>query len=284
MTYALVNDQFLLKENVSIGLEDRGYQFGDGVYEVIGVYNNTPFKLKEHLLRLFESMKKVRMELNYRLEDLSSQLMVLKEKNNLQKGLIYIQITRGVSLRNHPFPTDQSTPVLTAYTIEMNRPDSKVYQEGVKVILTEDVRWLRCDIKTINLLPNVLAKQEAMEAGAFEAILYRDNYGITEGSSTNVFIVKNGEVFTHPANHYILNGITRQTVIDICKELDIKITEVAFSKESLLEADEVFITGTYIDIVPVTEIRNETAGFSSVGEVTKKLINKIEKMTLSENM
>lgn len=281
MSFAYVNNKIVPKNEAEIELEDRGYQFGDGVYEVIGVFNFSPFKVQEHLERLFESAKKVKLNIGYSIEQLTNMILELKEKNNLEKGLIYIQATRGVAVRNHSFPKEEVPSTLIAYTITSDRPSSAIYKAGVSTIITEDIRWLRCDIKTLNLLPNVLAKQEAVENNAFESILYRDDETITEGSSTNVFVVKNDVIYTHPANNLILNGITRQTIIEICKDLNLEIKEITFSKSFLLNADEVFISGTYVDILPVKSILNESVEFPTERNITFRLMNELGKITLN---
>lgn len=283
MSIAFFNNKFIDKREVTINLEDRGYQFGDGIYEVIGVYNTRPFKLKEHLERLVESAEKVHLSLNYTMEELEQIIVEIKEKNNLENGMLYLQVTRGAAPRNHPFPPATTEPTTTAYSIEVDRQAPVVYEEGVTALLYEDIRWLRCDIKSLNLLPNILAKQAAIGNNAYEAIFYRANGIVTEGCSTNLFMVKDRVVFTHPANNYVLNGITRQTIIDICKEANIQMIEIAFSTEFLLEADEVFFSGTYNDIVPVKEILNETTNYQAAGKITKKLMEKLEALTRSQS-
>src|SRR5699024_6153878 len=139
-------------------------------------------------------------------------------------------------------------------------------------ILTPDIRWLRCDIKTLNLLPNAMAKQKAVEAGAVEAILHRDDK-VTEASSSNVFIVKDDKVYTHPANNLILNGITRQKVIELCSQLNIPVQTEAYSVQHLIEAEEVFVTATKLDIVPIIEVDEHSIGDGVPGEITKKIVN-----------
>jgi len=272
----------LVNRKIAIDIEDRGYQFGDGVYEVIGVYNNIAFKLEEHLERLFESAEKINMDIELTIKQLKEKVLKLKKENLLKDGLIYVQVTRGITRRNHAYLDNKIKPNLIAYVLHQNRLPSEVYQNGVPVILTKDIRWLRCDIKSLNLLPNVLAKQNAIEKGAFEAILYRnDNITITEGSSTNVFVIKDKTIYTHPANNYILNGITRQIILDICIKLNLKVQEIEFSKSFLLNADEVFISGTYIDIVPVSRVLGEDVEFTNQKSITFKLMKELNKLTMS---
>ncbi|WP_175616087.1 D-amino-acid transaminase [Piscibacillus halophilus] len=205
--FVLLNDEFVNRNECLIDIEDRANQFGDGVYEVIRVYDGEFFLLHDHLKRLIYSLEEAKINYDIHHHNLADQLQKLVEMNNFKDGGIYLQISRGASPRSHPFPK-HTQPTLIAYPIPVTRP-LESQEKGIEAILHEDLRWLRCDIKSLNLLGNVMAKQSALDAGAKEAILYRDYNHVTEGSSTNVFIVKDGIVKTHPANHYILNGITR---------------------------------------------------------------------------
>src|SRR5699024_1835024 len=272
----------LVNRKIAIDIEDRGYQFGDGVYEVIGVYNNIAFKLEEHLERLFESAEKINMDIELTIKQLKEKVLKLKKENLLKDGLIYVQVTRGITRRNHAYLDNKIKPNLIAYVLHQNRLPSEVYQNGVPVILTNDIRWLRCDIKSLNLLPNVLAKQNAIEKGAFEAILYRnDNITQIERSSTYVLDIIDLTIYNHPANNYILNSITIQIILDICIKLNLKVQEIEFSKSFLLNADEVFISGTYIDIVPVSRVLGEDVEFTNQKSITFKLMKELNKLTMS---
>ncbi|MEW9500732.1 D-amino-acid transaminase [Jeotgalibacillus marinus] len=264
----LVNDQFISREEGSIDIEDRGYQFGDGVYEVIRVYGGKMFTGKEHLTRLFESSKKILLELPFTQEELTAKLQELMEMNKLHTGTIYLQVTRGAAPRQHQFP-GQSKPVLTAYTKEVGRPEEGM-NKGMTATVADDVRWLRCDIKSLNLLGNLLAKQEAMANGSFEAILHRDGT-VTEGSSSNVFIIKDNQLHTHPATNLILNGITRRVILQLCNEIGLTYKEEAFSVEELYAADEVFMASTTAEIMPLVQVRDVPVGDGKPGEWTKKL-------------
>lgn len=227
------------------------------------------FTAREHLRRLFESAEKIEMQVPYQLETILELLENLITKNQLSMGTIYMQITRGAAPRNHAFPTVETDPVFIAYTREVARPVGNM-KTGVKAILTEDIRWLKCDIKSLNLLGNLLAKQKAVKAGCFEAIQHRGNQ-VTEGSVSNVSIVKDGVVKTHPADHLILNGITRQKVLEICARNDISSVETVFTVEDLRNADEVFLSGTTVELMPIIEIDGEKVGDGVPGPVTIKL-------------
>lgn len=268
MEYVIVGGELLERALATVDIEDRGYQFGDGVYEVIRVYNGKMFTAKEHLSRLQESGEKISIQIPYEASELEAMLQGLIEKNNLTNGIVYMQITRGASPRNHAFPQNVA-PTFVAYTRKVERPVSSM-EEGVKTIFTEDIRWLRCDIKSLNLLGNLLAKQKAVEAGCFEAIQHRGNI-VTEGSSSNVLIVKNGTIISHPANHLILNGISRQKVKQVCDQNQIPFEEKEFTMDDLLHADEVFLSGTTVEVTPIIEVQENKISGGIPGEVTKKL-------------
>lgn len=268
MEYVIVGGEIVDRGLATVDIEDRGYQFGDGVYEVIRVYNGKMFTAKEHLNRLQESAEKISIQIPYQPSELEELLKGLIEKNELTNGIIYMQFTRGASPRNHAFPHNVATNFV-AYTRNVDRPVNSM-QEGVKAIFIDDIRWLRCDIKSLNLLGNLLAKQKAVEAGCFEAIQHRGDI-VTEGSSSNVAIVKNGTVITHPANNLILNGITRQKVKQVCEQNQIPFEEKEFTVEEVLRADEVFLSGTTVEVTPIVEVEEKKISGGTPGEVTKKL-------------
>lgn len=270
----LIHDQLTKRENAHIDIEDRGYQFGDGVYEVIRVYKGNPFRMQDHLSRFQRSADEIGLKLPYKLDRLEELLHQLIQANAMSEGNIYLQATRGVAPRSHPFP-DQSQSVVVAYTMKAKRPLDAI-QNGISAITEADIRWLRCDIKSLNLLGAVLAKQKAKENGSQEAILHRDGT-VTEGSSTNVFMVKNNAIITHPANHLILHGITRVVVLEMAKELGIAVKEEAFTLSEMQAADEVFITSTTMEISPVIRIDGNPVGVGKPGPVVRRLQEAFEK-------
>ncbi len=272
--YILFHEKIVKRGEAVIDIEDRGYQFGDGVYEVVRVYNSRPFAMDEHLSRLQESAEKIKMQLPYPLERLRQLLLELIQTNQVQEGTLYVQITRGTAPRNHSFPK-KANPFIVAYTQEVPRPTDYL-SKGIRAITTDDIRWLRCDIKSLNLLGAVLAKQEAVENGCQEAILIREDI-VTEGSSTNVFAVKDGTLHTHPANHLILNGITRRITLELAKEKEIPVIEKPFTRQELYEAEEVFVTGTTMEISPVIQIDQQTIGEGKPGSLTRTLQELFEK-------
>ncbi|WP_349410645.1 D-amino-acid transaminase [Pseudalkalibacillus sp. SCS-8] len=267
----LVQDKLMEQKELHIGMEDRGYQFGDGIYEVIRIYNGCFFGMDEHLTRLERSARELQMSLPYAKDLLKKRLEDLAAVNNVKDGQVYLQVTRGVAERTHHFP-DHADGVLIAYTKEAPRPYQKM-ADGIGVITTEDIRWLRCDIKSLNLLGNVLSKQKAKDAGCDEAILIRDGI-VTEGSSSNVFIVKEGELVTHPADNLILNGITRNVLFKIAEESQLNVVEKKFGMDDLLNADEVMITSTTMEITPVVTIDGKPVQDGKPGPITKRLQEK----------
>lgn len=275
MEFVLLNGKIINRSEAKVDVEDRGYQFGDGIYEVIRVYNGKMFTAGEHLSRFKKSAESIGIALPFTSLQLMNMLEELLIKNHLETGNIYMQITRGTAPRNHVFPTGNVTPTLVAYTIKVGRPLGNL-KSGVKAILTEDIRWLRCDIKSLNLLGNLLAKQKASEQGCFEAIQHRGE-DVTEGSSSNIFIVKNGTVITHESNHLILKGITKDVILDLCLRNNIPVQERTFSLSELEEADEVFLSSTTAEVMPIIEIEDKKIHAGVPGPITLKL------QTLFEN-
>ncbi|TDM07674.1 D-amino-acid transaminase [Macrococcus lamae] len=252
---------------VSLDYNDRGYQFGDGVYEVVRVYEGRLFTAREHFERLVRSAGEIKMSAPKSVDDYIQICEQLVDRNDLVNGNIYIQLTRGVAARNHAFPVPATEPVTLMYTYTAERP-LKGMQNGVKTISTEDIRWLRCDIKSLNLLANVLNKEKAVQAGAVEAIQIRDGV-VTEGASSNVYRVKDGAIYTHPADNLILNGITRRVIKECSQELAIPFHEETFGHDDLLTSDEVFISSTTLEITPVNQIDDQVIG--EPGPIVKKL-------------
>ena len=275
MVKILWNDQFVQEEDVKIGFEDRGYQFGDGIYEVIKIYNGDMFTATEHIDRLYASADKIQLVIPYTKDVMHKMLHDLIEMNELQDGQIYLQITRGTSMRQHNFPVPAVESVLTAYTKETIRPQTQL-ENGVKACFVEDVRWLRCDIKSLNLLGNVLAKQEAISKDCFEAVLHRGET-ITEGSSSNMYGIKDDILYTHPVSNLILNGITRQVILSCCEEVGLKVVEEAFTKTQALSMDEMIMSSTNAEVMPVISIDGQLIGNGKRGEWTEKLQVAFEK-------
>ncbi|MDC2866167.1 D-amino-acid transaminase [Bacillus sp. BP-3] len=257
------------KEQPHIDLEERGLQFGDGIYEVIRIYKGTLHLLDPHITRLYRSMEEIELSLNLSKAELISSLYELLEKNQFQEdGIIYLQISRGIKPRVHAFSFD-TTPTIYAYIRKKERPALWI-EYGIRAITEPDIRWLRCDIKSLNLLPNILANTKAERKGCKEALLVRNGI-VTEGSHSNFFLVKNDVLYTHPANHLILNGIVRQYIISLAHTLHISLREELFSIHDVYKADECFFTGTTFEIMPLTHLDGTPIQNGQVGPVTKLL-------------
>lgn len=257
-----------LNQNI-VPMEDRGYQFGDGVYEVTRVYNGRCFALRMHVDRLYRSLRELRIPAVYTFSELEEFHEALIKESGIKEGAIYLQITRGVAPRAHGFPNTVE-PRLTM-SIRPTTVNTAVKENGAKVSFIPDERWLRCDIKSINLLGNILGKQRAKEAGSFEGIMVRDEH-VTEGTSSNFYVVKDGIVWTHPANNLVLRGITRTYLTEkIFPELDITIVEKPFTAAFAKSADEAFITGTNTEIVPVVIMDGVPLQDGKVGPTTRKI-------------
>jgi D-alanine transaminase len=261
-------DRFLPKEEVHISPDDRGYYFGDGIYEVFRIYHSALYEKEAHLNRLVRSAQEVKIELPYPIEELAKHLETLVQLEGIAEGTLYVQISRGEAPRAHPFPTD-AKPVMMARISEVKRPISTI-QTGISAITMEDIRWLRCDIKTLNLLPNILAKQAVLEQGVQDVIFHRSGT-VTESSASNVMIVQNGALYTHPANNLILHGITRAVVLRLAHGLGLEVREQPFTLEELMRADEAFITSTTVEVTPITQIDGKPINGGQPGSITRKL-------------
>lgn len=265
-----LNGTFAPLEQVTISPDDRGFQFGDGVYEVVSVFDGHPFLLAEHLARLKFSAGEIRLALPYSPEAWREKLMEGVKRCGYRSCKVYIQVTRGVAPREHAFPS-QATPTVLMTFREMVNLDSELQRTGVKAITVPDERWGRCDIKSLNLLPNVLAKQRAKEAGAFEAVFIRDGE-VTEGTASNVMTVREGAIHTPPCDHRILAGVTRKILLEVAEKSGVSVFAHSMPVSELFEADEVFLVGTTITVLPVVEIDRRAIGGGKVGPVNQMLI------------
>ncbi|PIR39264.1 MAG: D-amino acid aminotransferase [Alphaproteobacteria bacterium CG11_big_fil_rev_8_21_14_0_20_39_49] len=268
-----VNGQYLDHDIAKVHIEDRGYVFSDGVYEVALVKKGVIIDWEQHCIRLQKSLQGLRIDFAVNKDELEAIVMQLLERNAMVDAVLYLQITRGVAPRLHQFPQPAVKPSITM-TLSPYKPLAKeVIANGAKAITLPDLRWKLRNLKTISLLPNILAKQEALEHGAEEAILFEKDGKVTEGSSTNVFIIDSlGCLFTHPANENILGGITRKGVLTVAGNDGIIFVEESFNVQTLKEASEVFITSTTKHILPITEIDGEKVGDGTVGKTTQRLI------------
>jgi len=265
-----INNEFKLLDDAALSPFDRGFLFADGVYESIRTYNGKLFRYKEHLDRLKRSLKEVKIEFDG-FDSIEKNIYELIKKNNIEReALVYLQITRGPAIpRTHHFPNENTYPTLFISVTEFSE-NLNEQEKGVKVILQEDIRWLRCDIKSTSLLPVILASQKAKEEDAAEAILVRDGV-ITEGTRTNFFAVRDETIFTAPKSKLILEGITRNVVLEFCKKFGIEYHEEFINKDELKSYNEFFITSTTKEITPVTTIDYWTINQGETGKITKSL-------------
>jgi D-alanine transaminase len=275
------NGDFLPKELVRISPDDRGFLFADGAYEVIRSYDGRLFKLQAHLQRLENSLQALHIAApdTGKLQDAAAQLL---QHNALttEDAALYVQVTRGVAPRKHAFPPSNTPPTIYL-TASPFRASPEKWEQGVRIILLPDMRWSRCDIKSVALLPNVLANQQAKESGAHEAVFVRKGT-ITEGSHTNFAAVFDGRLITHPRTHHILPGITREIVLDLCRELDLSCSESPIREAKLREASELMLLGTTTEIMPVVQVDDWQVGNGQPGPVTRTLQRAFRTLVASE--
>ena len=247
-----LNGQFSPLDEISISPDDRGFLFGDGIYEVIRAYHGVPAFWDDHGTRLLRSAKEIQLPFKIEPQDFHGLLLTGLQQSGYAEGKIYIQITRGVAPREHGFPENPEPTVFLSFR-EMGALPIELTRRGVKAITVPDIRWNRCDIKSLNLLPNVLAKQQAQEAKVFEAIFVRDGF-VIEGATSNIFIVKDGQLRTPERNHLVLSGVTQQHVINLAQEHGQQVQFVRMTLDALYQADEVFLVGTTIEVLPVVNV------------------------------
>jgi D-alanine transaminase len=268
--YAYVNGRYVPHAQAQVHIEDRGYQFADGVYEVILIHDGRLIDEEPHLDRLGYSLKELRIPWPMARPALRLVLGELIVRNGVAHGTVYLQVTRGVASRDHKFPA-HATPSLVV-TTKRQKPTPAALAAGVAVITRPDIRWRRCDIKSVSLLPNILGKQAAAEAGAFEAWLVDDDGCVTEGSSTNAWIVtRAGHVITRNLSAAILSGITRLSVLQFVQSHGLVFEERRFSVAEAKEAAEAFLTSTTSLVLPVTRIDGQAIGDGQPGPLTLKL-------------
>ncbi len=265
-----LNGQYIPRQQASIDVDDRGFLFADGVYEVIHSYEGHLFQMDAHLQRMEHGLR----SLHIAIDDIQAVREVAERliaENGLTSGeaTVYIQITRGSAPRTHRFPP-AGTPPTVYVAAQKYIPQRDQAEEGIAVILVPDPRWARCDIKSVALLPNVLARQRAIEAGVADAIFVRDGVAL-EGTSSNFFGVFNGEVVTAPKTNYILPGITRDVVIGLCAKIGVPVQETPILEHQLSEAEELFLTSTISEIRPIVRVNDHPVGTGAPGPVTRRI-------------
>ena len=270
---AYVNGAYRPHGEASIHVEDRGFQFADGVYEVWSVFDGRMADFDGHMTRLHRSLNELRIDIPMSVESLTRVLKETIRRNRVKNGIVYLQVTRGTARRDHPFPSPDTPPsvIVTSRSVSATRSEAQA-AKGVAVVTQPDIRWGRCDIKTVGLLANVLAKQAARERGAYEAWMVDEMGLVTEGSSTNAWIVdKHGRLRTRDTQANILKGITRTAIMDLIASEDIELDERPFSVDDAKEAREAFFTAAGAFVMPTISIDGVKIGDGKPGPITTKL-------------
>ncbi len=269
---AYVNGRYLPHGAATVHIEDRGYQFSDGVYEVIAVRNGVLIDGEWHMERLQRSLSELQIRMPIAVAALNVVLRETARRNRFREGIVYLQISRGVARRDHPFPSPDTPPALVVTARRTPPMSARVIAEGVGVISQPDIRWNRCDIKSISLLPNVLVKQAARAQGAFEAWQVDHDGFVTEGGSTNAWIINSeGHLITRPVENAILNGITRRRLIALARAQDMTVEERPFTLTEAKSAREAFLTSTTAFVLPVVRIDDSILGNGRPGSHTMAL-------------
>ena len=266
---AFINGAFMPLAEAKVSIEDRGFQFGDGIYEVIRTYKGRPFAIEAHLARLDRSALALALTQPYSRAEWADHVMEGIRRAAYPEAKVYIQITRGVAPRDHAY-SDEVTPTVVMTVREFHPLDKSVQAAGVEAMTIEDIRWGRCDIKSVNLLANVLARQQVKQAQVFEAILVNAGL-VTEGAISNVMVVQGETVVTAPEGPRILPGVTRAVVLDLALSEGLPIQERFVSQADLYEADEVFLTGTTVEVLAVVRVDGKVIGDGRPGPITQRL-------------
>jgi D-alanine transaminase len=275
MNIAYLNGKFIPKNEISISPDDRGFLFADGIYEVVRWYEGFFYDMASHVTRLKRSLRELRI--NWDGADLLPSIandLIKLNKLESQQAMIYSQVTRGAAVRTHYFPSSEIGPTVYANAWGLV-PDTQSIESGIKVMLKEDIRWSRCDIKSIALLPNTISFQEAFENGMKECIFVRNGL-ITEGSHSNIFFVIDNTLFTHPESNFVLSGITRKNILRIAQELGSKIREEAVQENRIRFIREAFITNTSAEVTPVVDLGGNMLSDGLPGPVTKQIREKFD--------
>jgi len=266
---AYLNGKIMPIEKAMVPIEDRGYQFGDGVYEFVASYEGRLFMLEEHLDRLERSMRELSYDPIPR-ESIRQAIVDLLKQSGYPRAGIYIQISRGIAARNHAFTSGMAPQVVMTIRPVKELPE-ELRIKGAAAITVRDTRWGRCDTKTVQLLSNSLAKQKALDEGCDDAIFISNQDIVREGTSSNLFIVVDEKLFTHPLTPNILPGITRLAILQICQSIGLQVQESFFETAKLYGADEVFLTGTVTEVLPIVSVDGKPIGEGTVGPIARRL-------------
>lgn len=268
-----LNGTYISKAEARVSPMDRGMLFGDGLYEVVRIIDNALHCLDEHLDRFFDGITGLEMKVPFSREEFSEEAKRIVRDSDVGCGLLYWQLTRGsYGVRTHHYMDHMTNPTYFLYTSKFDLLPTNPQERFCKVITLPDLRWMKCCYKTVNLIPNCMARSRAHRVGAFEAILYRNPDHVTEGAGSSAFIVRNGEVWTHPTGDLILPGVTRAYVLGLCSKLGIPYRERTYGLCDLMEASEVFLTGTGVEVLPVVNIEGRVVGNGKAGPIASKLL------------
>ena len=266
-----LNGQYMPVTEAKVSVLDRGFIFGDGVYEVIPVYSRRAFRIEEHMKRLQHSLDEIRLPNPHGLPEWVEILNELIARNEPEDQYLYLHITRGVARRDHAFPVPAVPPTVFAMSHPLTTPSAELIASGVSAITAQDNRWLRCDIKTISLLPNVLLRQMAADADCSETVLIRDNEFLTEGSASNIFVVKNGTLLAPPKDHLMLPGITYDVILEIAAASDIPHEVRRIGVAELFDADELMLTSSTREVQAITRLDGRAIGKGCPGPMYRKI-------------
>lgn len=260
-----LNGEFVPHSEAVVSVEDRGFNFADGIYEVVRVVGGRPFRVEDHLDRFEGGARALEIDLPLSRDEVRAAIQDAIGANDVVEGTVYVQLTRGAAPRSHPFPKGV-TPTLVMLARPFGERAEENWEKGVAVLTVPDLRWGYCEVKTIGLLPNLLAMQQAKTGECFEAILVRDGI-VTEGCHTSAFCVRDGTIFTHPIDN-ILPAITRKNLIAALGAEGVDVREEGVPLDEFRTADEVFITGTTVEVLPIVKIDGEVVGSGVPGELT----------------
>ncbi|MGE5757554.1 MAG: D-amino acid aminotransferase [Sideroxydans sp.] len=266
-----LNGSYMPIEEAKVSVLDRGFIFGDGVYEVIPVYSRRPFRLAEHLKRLQHSLDGIKLKNPHSESEWTHIFSEIIKRNAPEDQYIYLHITRGVAKRDHAFPVPPVPPTVFVLSNPLTTPPAEQLQSGIACITVVDNRWLRCDIKSIALLPNVLLRQAAVEAGCAEAILIRDDAFLTEGAASNIFVVKNGTLLAPPKDNLMLPGITYDVILELAAADGIPFEVRRVAKTEVLAADELLLTSSTKEVLAITTLDGKPVGHGKPGAMFARL-------------
>ncbi len=264
-----LNGEYLRLADAKVSVLDRGFIFGDGIYDVVPAYSGRPFRMDDHLSRLERSLDSINISVDMNRSDWETLVAEMLHRSGLSDCMVYIQVTRGVAKREHAFPKN-STPTVFCMVAPFSRPTEEERNQGLSAVAIPDIRWLRCNIKSVSLLGNVLAKQAAVDAGVNEVVQFRDGY-LTEGASSNVWIAKSGILLAPPRDNLILEGIRFGLIEELALQSGVQLQSRQIAEYEVATADEIMITSATREILPVTIYNGKPVGDGRPGEVYSKL-------------